>query len=185
MGKLFDALPPHYQVFVSEYVTHGKVGDSAKKSGSKAKNLSQAGKQLLKKAEINDALAEIKVELAESLAAKPERVLKEHARIGFSDIRNLFDDLGRLKPVSQIDDDLAAAISSVKVVARQTGGDDPLDVEYVHEIKLWNKGTALDALSKHLGLFEKDNEQKGDHTVILHDPTNPDAKEEPGEDGDS
>ena len=39
------------------------------------------------------------------------------------------------------------------------GGDDP-EFEHIKKIKLIDKKGALDSLAKHLGMFEKDNEQR-------------------------
>jgi len=159
MGALFDKLPHHYQIFVAEFLATGNLCKSAKASGSKAKNLSQAGNQLLRHADIVAALDELKEEAAKELRASPKTVLQEYARVGFSDIRQIFNEKGQLKPITDLDDDIAAAVSGIKVVTK-VSGQDPLDVEYIHEIKLWPKNPALESLSRNLGLFEKDNDQR-------------------------
>lgn len=91
------------------------------------------------------------------------RVLFENARLGFADLRRAFDPVtGELKKPSEWDDDMAAAISSVKVRKLFGDGKDGVgEIGTVTEIKLWDKGAALDRLMKHLGGYEKDNEQKG------------------------
>lgn len=84
-----------------------------------------------------------------------ERVLTELARIGFSDLRRAFTEAGALKAPGAWDDELAAAISSVKVVTRpgEVDADGNRTVEHVHEIKLWDKNSALEKLGKHLKMF--------------------------------
>ena len=79
-----------------------------------------------------------------------DRALLEIARIGFSDLRRLFHQDGRLKHPHEWDDDTAASIASVEIVTRNLGDG---EVEHVHRIKLWDKGKALEQLSRHLGLY--------------------------------
>jgi phage terminase small subunit len=86
-----------------------------------------------------------------------DRVLLEIARLGFSDLRRLFDEDGRLKRPDEWDDDTAASIVSIEIVSRSLGDG---VVEYVRKIKLWDKGKALDQLSKHLGLYRDQGPSK-------------------------
>ena len=53
-----------------------------------------------------------------------------------------------------MDDLIAAAIQSVDVVTKQGA----VGVERIHKIKLVDKRASLDMLSKHLGLYQTDNE---------------------------
>lgn len=98
-------------------------------------------------------IAELDARDAAKFEATRENVLREFARIGFSDIRKIFrrreDGEGvELVPVTELDDDTAAAISRIKF--RADGS-----LEY----KLWPKDSALTNLARNLGLFEKDNRQ--------------------------
>lgn len=81
------------------------------------------------------------------------RVLRELARVGTSDVRRLFDASGQLLPVTHLDDDTAAAISSVEVVTRRIPGEDGAEVEYVHKMRFWDKNSALEKIGKHLAMF--------------------------------
>jgi phage terminase small subunit len=74
----------------------------------------------------------------------------EIARLAFADLRRLFHEDGRLKHPIEWDDDTAAPIASVEIVTRDLGDG---KVAYVRKIKLWDKGKALEQLSKHLGLY--------------------------------
>lgn len=88
-----------------------------------------------------------------------ERVLKEVARIGLFDPRKLFDNVGNPLPIAELDDDVAAAISGLKVV--QMGGKDGEEgIGSVIEYKIADKNSALEKLMKYLGAYEKDNAQK-------------------------
>ena len=76
-----------------------------------------------------------------------ERVLRELARLGLSDVRRLVDERGELRPLHELDDDTAAAVASVEIVSK------PGEEAVLHKVKLWDKNTALDKLAKHLGLL--------------------------------
>jgi len=90
--------------------------------------------------------------LREQLQITPERVLKEYARIAFADIRCVFDDEGHLVPVDELDDDTAAAVSSVDV---QTIGDgEGVMQTATHKVKMYDKLNALNVLAKRLKLYE-------------------------------
>jgi len=106
------------------------------------------------------ARPEIKARVQELIEAGAEqaevtigRVISELAKIGFSDIRSLFNENGALKRIEDLGDDAAAALSSVEVVTRRLPGGEDAEVEHVAKIKLWDKRAALVDLGKHLGMF--------------------------------
>jgi phage terminase small subunit len=97
------------------------------------------------------------------------RILQELVHLGFSDIRALFDEEGRLRPIHRLPAEVAAAVSAVDVVAvKGKEGDEPL---YVHKIKLWNKLEALEKLGKQLGMFKEQKSMKveGEITYLLQE----------------
>jgi hypothetical protein len=47
MGTHFKSLPFNYQHFVCEWLISGNASEAARKAGSRAKNIAQAGRQLL------------------------------------------------------------------------------------------------------------------------------------------
>lgn len=87
-----------------------------------------------------------------------ERVLKEVARIGLFDARKLFDSRGNPLPITELDDDVAAAITGIKVRELPIGDDGK--VATITEYKIADKNSALEKLMKFLGAYEKDNAQK-------------------------
>ncbi|MCO5962347.1 MULTISPECIES: terminase small subunit [Sinorhizobium] len=107
---------------------------------------------------IQERVAEIQGKGALKAEATVERVLKELSRIGFSDLRRVFDANGRLLRPEEWDDDTAAAVASVEVVTRNIGDG---EVEHVHKIKVWDKNSALEKLAKHLGMFIERVEHSG------------------------
>lgn len=93
------------------------------------------------------------LEVAKKADITQDRVLREVAAIALFDPRKLFEDDGSPKPLSELDDATAAAISGIKKIKI---GDDWDVVEY----KIADKNSALEKLMRHLGLYQQDNEQK-------------------------
>lgn len=101
--------------------------------------------------------------LAEAL--DPNRALEEMACLAFSDIREAYDADGRLLPTNKWPDSLARAVAATKT---KTGNIDKGDgkMDEVVELKLWDKGRALEnALKKH-GLLTERVEVSGDAEML-------------------
>lgn len=82
----------------------------------------------------------------------PDRVLEELRRLAFSDIRELFDDKGNLRPLHTLTAEQAACIAGVEVVIKNAkAGDNQTDT--VHKIKIWDKNRTLEMLAKHFALL--------------------------------
>ena len=75
----------------------------------------------------------------------PDHVLAETARIAYADPRHLFDDAGKLRPMTEWHDEVAPAVASVEVTKRNlTMGDGAQDD--VVRIRFWDKLKALELL---------------------------------------
>jgi len=89
-------------------------------------------------------------------------VLREFARIGFSDTRKILDKNNNLLPPDEWPEDIARAVKSIKIKNGPKGST-------VTEIALWPKTAALDSLAKNLGLFLEHNLQKNDDSRKSND----------------
>ncbi len=88
----------------------------------------------------------------------PERVMRELERIAFQDIRPIFDSEGNLKPIHELDDDVAATIASVDVETRWEGkGDDAVPV-FTKKVRRVDKMAALSILARHFKIVGDDND---------------------------
>jgi phage terminase small subunit len=98
---------------------------------------------------------QVRRKAAERLAdlIDPDRVLRETAGIAYSDLRELFDEKGALRPLKDLPANVAASIASVEVVRQNLTPDDDAQ-EWVHKVKLWDKTKALDMLMRHLALYK-------------------------------
>ena len=143
--------------FVDEYLIDLNATQAAIRAGYSARWITTNVTKLLENTSIQAQIAERQKQLSQKLEITQERVLKERARLAFFDVRKLFGEDGRPLPISELDDDSAAAISGIKVV---TVGNDDIGIGQITEYKLSDKSNSLTALEKHLGLYEADNKQK-------------------------
>lgn len=98
---------------------------------------------------------------AEKAEITTARVLSELGKIGFSDIRKLFNESGSLKNLVDLDDDAAACLASVEVTQRKVRGGDDDELETVSKVRMWDKRAALVDIGKHLGMFTEKIEHTG------------------------
>lgn len=116
-------------------------------------------------------LAERRKEIQNYANVKPAQIIKEIARVGFSDIRDYvrWDETGALFiPSDELTEDQAAAIQSIKVrkrtITRENGG----ATETVEtELKLHPKLEGLEKLMKHYGLYQQDRINDADRETHL------------------
>ena len=148
--------------FVQEYLVDLNATQAAVRAGYSEKTAYSAGQRLLKNVEIQKNIAEAQSKRSTRTEITADRVLEELARIGFADIRKAVvwgrspldteadaarpNGLGifpvELMPSSQMDDDIAAAVSEVSLTAKGV------------KIKLHDKLGALEKIGKHLGMFD-------------------------------
>ena len=158
------ALNFRQQRFAEEYVVDLNATQAAIRANYSEKTAYSQGERLLSHVEVAAEIKRLLEERSKRTAITADRVLTELARIGLSDLRKLFTESGALRPLHELDDDAAAAVSSVKVVTRPSGEfdeDGNRIVEYVHEMKLWDKNTALVNIGRHLAMFVDRQEHTG------------------------
>lgn len=148
------------QAFVDEYLIDRNATQAAIRAGYSAKTAYSQGQRLLKNVEVLAAVSGGLKGLSEATGITAARVILELARLGTSDVRRMFNEHGSLLSIVNLSDDAAAAVSSIKVVTKRlpTGDGEPAEVEYISEIKLWDKNSALEKLGKHLKLFTEVHE---------------------------
>jgi phage terminase small subunit len=151
--------------FVAEYLTDLNATQAAIRAGYGAKNANVVGPRLLANVGIAAAIAAGKAQQLASLGLSAERVLDELRRLAFSDVRHLFDAQGRLKPVTALAPDDAAAIASVEVVIKNAAAGDQ-HTDTIHKIKYWDKVRSLEMLAKHFALLTEKVEHSGGVDIV-------------------
>ncbi len=154
--KKSTGLRPKQQRFVLEYLVDLNATQAALRAGYSKNTAVKQASRLLGIVGIQTAISERQAEMAEKLKITAERVAQEYSVVAFLDYRIFFDKEGNLIPVHQLTDGAAAALAGLETVMVGAGD----EVNFVKKIKTYNKLKALGDLAKHLGFFEKNNEQK-------------------------
>lgn len=150
--------------FVAEYLCDLNATQAAIRAGYSPKTARSIGYENLTKPHIADAIADGKSGQIEEAEITAQRVLNELGRIGFADIRNLFEwseERAAFVPSRDLTEDQAAAVASVKAETTHfTRDDGTTETKIKLELKTHDKLGALREIGKHLGIAEKH-----DHTV--------------------
>lgn len=171
-------LTPKQRRFVDEYLIDLNATQAAIRTGYSPKTAMQQGHRLLMKAEIAEAVSAAQKARAQRTEVTQDMVMRELAKIGFADIRNVVrwgptelrvaaaDEGGateayhglRLIGADQIDDATAAAIAEV------SEGREGL------KVKMHDKRAALVDMGRHLGMFKDRVEHSGPDGAPLAPP---------------
>ena len=139
-------LRPKQIAFVKEYLIDLNATQAAIRSGYSEKTAGKIGGENLQKPEIQKAIQAGMESRGKRLEITAERVILELARIAFADTRKLYDADGNLRPIHELEDDIAACVGGVRV--KQVDGQTTTT-----DVKVWPKDKALDLLAKHFALF--------------------------------
>jgi phage terminase small subunit len=158
-------LTPKQQRFVEEYLVDLNATQAAKRAGYSKKTAGQVGAENLKKPVIADAIAEAQEARSERTSITQDTVLRELARLGFSnmlDYMRVGDDGDPYLDFSDLTREQAAAIAEVTVEDFKDGrGEDARDVRKI-KFKLADKKAPLELLGRHVGLkFASRHEHTG------------------------
>ena len=139
-----NGLTPKQLAFVSEYLKDLNATKAALRSGFSPRSAGTQGNALLQKPEISAAIQEGQQDAAARNEVTVDRIVQEYARIAFAnltDFANVTDGEVVVEDTDTMPLDKTAVLSEL---AQTKDG--------VH-LKLHDKGKALDALGKHLGMF--------------------------------
>lgn len=156
-GTSKDAAVHRKAVFVEAYIANGgNATEAAKKAGYSAKTAYSQGGRLLKDVEIQRAIAERSKQVAKKYELTTDLVVKSIVQELTFDPAKLYQAGGQLKDITELDEDTRMALASVEF--EQLGSQDaPV---FVRKYKWAARQGAREQAMKHLGMFEKDNEQK-------------------------
>ncbi|MCH8506461.1 MAG: terminase small subunit [Ectothiorhodospiraceae bacterium] len=145
--------------FIDAYIANGgNATDAAKTAGYSEKTAYAQGHRLLKHAEVQRALVERQEKLAQKYELTVESVIQSLANAVHFDPRKLYKEDGSLKPIHELDDATADAITGLEVVTM--GGEDAGVTLYTRKVKWLDKNTAREQAMKHLGQYQADNTQR-------------------------
>lgn len=162
-GNQKDAKEAREKAFVEAFIANGgnacRAAESAGYSPGPSARVQST--RMLARPNIQAAIKARQAELAQKLELTTENVLRSLAQAVHFDPRKLYDESGNLKPINELDDDTAQALSGFEVTEERGSGDERGQViGYTKKVKWLDKNTARDQAMRHLGLFDKDNKQK-------------------------
>lgn len=150
--------------FVDEYLVDFNVTQAAIRAGYRAGSAHQCGWQNMKKLEIQTEISRRQKDLQRRTEVTQERVVRELARVAFSNATNVVQVQPRtivgadgkeiviqtvvLMATAELTDDQRAAISQIKQGANGI------------EVKMYDKLKALELLGRHIGMFNDKLELK-------------------------
>lgn len=147
--------------FVSEYLIDLNATRAAERAGYKDPN---KGRQLVAKGNVSAAIQKAMEARSRRTEITQDRVILELAKLGFYDIRKLFDADGKPLDISKLDDDTAAALSGLDV--QDVADHDGNYLGFIKKYKMADKIRALELLSKHLELKDKQQSDEGVQIII-------------------
>lgn len=134
------ALTPKQKAFVAEYLIDLNASAAARRAGYSEKTAHSIGDENLRKPEIAAAIASAQGERSKRTEVTADRVLKELAKIGFSDIRKAVKWGSRLveRPLDPVETALEGLEEQAHggALKRRRKGDDESDAFYVTSIEL-------------------------------------------------
>ncbi len=150
----------------------GNLTKAAELAGYSVKSAARIGYRLSKKVHVQSEIGQRQDKASANTGVTAERVIAELARIGFSDIRDLVDETGRLKPLQDLSEDAARSLAGVEVSRERTRvkSNDTEEItteEATVKVKLWDKPAALVTLCRTLGILKDKVDHK--HTFSLED----------------
>jgi len=154
MRNIFTA---KQHAFIEEYLVDLNATQAAIRAGYSKKTAKEMGCENLSKPNIQEAIRVAMDERSQRTGITVDRVVEAIAKIGFSDIREIFTGTDKLCSITDLPDGIASAVQSIEVVVRPIGatGDDGInEVEHVYKIRLSDKLKVLELLGKHLGMFD-------------------------------
>jgi phage terminase small subunit len=153
------------QRFCEEYIIDLNATQAAIRAGYSQATAGAKGHELLKIVEIQEYLSQLRIEQQARIQITGDMVIKELAKVGFTNIQDYIEEGNTVKDFSQIDSGKASCVAGLKRSVTTFGSGKDAGTKETVEFKLWDKVAALEKLGKHFGIFEADNKQQTNHTV--------------------
>lgn len=143
------------EMFCRQYLVHFNARRALKEAGYSPGMLAH---NIMKRPIIKRYISILQQDLVDRLKVSSERVITEIAASAFFNPAELYDEDGNLLPATKLPPQTVRAIHKIREKVLQVGDNGEKVLERTYEMN--NKLNALDMLAKHLGLYEKDNDQK-------------------------
>lgn len=157
-------LTPKQERFCEEYLVDLNATQAYKRAGYNVKTdatAAQSANRMLRNVKVQERISELRTQQSKRTEITADRVIAELAAIAFADRTELakVDKNGsvRFAPTDSLPDDVKKVISGIK------------EGKFGTEVLSYDKVKALELLGKHLGLFDKKDNEMTDETVRIVD----------------
>lgn len=157
------ALTPKQLLFVKEYLIDFNATQAAIRAGYSKKTARSQGQRLLTNVDICTEIQKSVNERAERTEVTADRVVLEYARIAFLNPAKFFtmvDDTVLLDFNDCQEDEIRAIAEIQQEMYVEKDGTETGQTVKKTKLKFHNKLNALDALAKHTGVYERDEERE-------------------------
>lgn len=129
---------------------------------SKGYDATTASRNLLKNPRFKKMYDEAQAQARKAAILTKTRIIEEECRIAFSDLALTYDVDGVTSlPPNMLPKDIRRAVKDYTVINhKEVAEDGSTAIRKEYKYRFWSKSKALERVSKHLGLYEKDNRQK-------------------------
>lgn len=158
VGAKLPKLTDKQRLFCAEYIVDLNATQAALRAGYCAKTVNKSGPANLVKIGIQAEITRLRANRSELTQVKANDVVLELAKIGFSNIETFAKIEDGTVKVTEFKELVRDELAAVESIGTTKGGK--------ITIKLHSKLHALEQLGKHLGIYQKDNEQKMDITLV-------------------
>lgn len=152
--------------FCQAYIEFGDKGrayrDAYDADAMNSNSVAVEANKMFKDPKITLRVEELQKEIRERNKIKIDDVLSVLADMIKFDIAEIYDESGRLKSIHDIPKSHREMIGSIKVYEEYAGRE---PIGETKEVKLLNKLDVIEKFMKHLGGYEKDNQQKKPETT--------------------
>lgn len=160
LGRDRAAVMAREDLFIEAFIRTGNKAASIREAGYTDKNQTKVADRMLLKARVQSALAARRAELQAKFECSTDNTIGTLAKLCFFDPAQLFDGKGGLLAIGAMPEAVRMALAGIKARRiRPENEDDVQDLEIL-EVRFLDRGSNIERLMKHLGLFEKDNQQK-------------------------
>lgn len=149
-----EELTAKQKLFCQEYLVDLNGTQAAIRSGYSAKTAQEQSSRLLSNVMICSTIERLLQKRQKKVEVTADDILHELLILAKVDLSEAFDDLGHLRPIKEIPENVRRAISNVEVFEEFEGsGKNKVYIGQTKKIKFWDKTKALELLGKHLKLF--------------------------------
>ena len=149
-----DGLTEQQVLFCKEYVIDLNGKQAAIRAKYSEDTAESQASRLLSKVKVKQFIQLLMDKRSTKLELDADDILRELMKIGYADIRTIFDEDGRVKDPKDWPDDIAKCVASIEVLEEFEGyGSDRTWIGYTKKIKFWDKTKCLEMMGRHKKLF--------------------------------